>query len=251
MVSKFLSSIFIFITETNFISKAFCPYVTKQYSIDMDGLDLRTTIEKLVSDNDSPFSSIFRTNTIFELGYTSKLGEASNRMRGKMGVIKNDETGLFFRRVKSFERMEGVCIVFKNVSCRNGENISAIAEKLLYNQMIHFHHGICLSTPGSFGQGVKDNKDVFGKASFALYLIGAVAYSNFDFKENLRKGRIGTEKEFQFYKKQKDREKHEILQENTATLRSLVSSNAEILSKLDKLNNMDRNEHSSEDNNEG
>lgn len=189
-----------------------CPYMTTLYTIDMNGLPIDSTFEKLLSNPSSPMFSLFQTHTVFELGANTNKSEPCNRMRQKMGIVKaKQETGLFHRRVEHFQRMEAVCIWFKNVLSQDGEDTSKICEKSFFDKMIHYHHGRILSVPEAMGRTVHTKKDAFGLEEYGLYAIAAEPNSDYLFKQDLRKGRTGTEKEMALYEKMIEAEKAEVL----------------------------------------
>lgn len=231
------------------MSSDFCPYVTTQYSIEMNEkdneLDVFSTIDALVSNSDSPLLSLFKNYTVFEIGVTTDKKQPTDRMRKKMGLRKSKESGLFVRRVDSFKRMEGICIWFKNVLSEDGEFTSKICEKYLQDKLSNQHHGICLSTPQAHSKGINAVKDAFGYESFGLYVDAANPFSNYFFKEDLRKGRMGSEKEKALHKAMVEAEHAEMLKEIKKILpehSNAVEEQGEVIAsqaaKLDELGTM-------------
>lgn len=187
--------------------------MTTQYIIDMNGLDINSTFEILLSDPSSPMYSLFQTHTVFELGATTNKVTPCDRLRRKMGIIKsaNMTLGLFHRRLEHFQRMEAVCIWFKNVLSQDGEDTSKICEKAFFDKLIHYHHGTILSVPAFLGMAVPTKKNAFGLEECGLYIIAAEPSSQNVFKQDLRKGRMGREKELALYKRMIEAEKVEAI----------------------------------------
>lgn len=198
------------------------------YSCDMSGINIHSFIDGLVSNENSPFNALLKSNSIYDLGCSSGT-ESHGRMYRKMGLYEsNCATNLFARRIESLEYMQGVQIHLKNVAPVGGVEASKIVEEYLHEKISHKHYGICLAVPTYFGKGLFVKKDEFGNEGMILYLIGANPLSNFFYKQDLRKGRSAKEKESALLQEVQQALLSEQVAKQGEDIRELKNSNTEL-----------------------
>lgn len=190
------------------------PYQKMVYKCELpENANMRSVINALITDKASPFSFLFERDTVYDQGISNQDDGSDpfgfNRMSTTMGLFGSQKKKMFARYTDWFEHVEGVGILFKNVTPEEHINMSMMVEELAYVSFVNAHHGIILSSPKSFGHGIRETRNASnaGKESFLLYFTGAKPKHNHSLKANFRKGRKGRERERELYE-QKQKEEH-------------------------------------------
>lgn len=144
----------------------------------------------------SVLSEILENYTIYDVGVTN---HPEKRIPKSMGLQETKDK-MFARFVDSYEYIHAVGIEFVNVEPEKNVNMGRMIEQCIYEELVHSHAGVCLSSPEYFGQGITETRNNDGLEKFVGYIIAAKPKHNHSCKREFCNGRVGREKEKKFVK---------------------------------------------------
>ena len=196
-------------------------------------------VRELFRNEKSVLSDLLENNTVFDLGVTKNRPE--NRLSRSMGLHETKEK-MFARFVDSYEYVHAVGIKFVNVEPEKNVNMGRMIEQCIYEELVHSHAGVCLSSPEFFGLGITETRNNDGLEDFVGYIVGAKPIHNHSCKREFCNGSSGREKEKNFVKKRDvEMQKYQVsaIHENVESMGGRVESMDQKLtavdSKLDSL----------------
>ena len=200
------------------------PAIMEEYSVDMTDNDLRQVLQTLVSSPDSILYKLLKKNTFFEIGCSAD--GTTQRLRSKLALTSSSTSGLFKRlnTENHFVSTHGIAINFQNVQFAEDGDPKFVAEKWFYEELVQENHGICLSLPYYFSNGIKRS---IQNGNFKLYIIGALPRHNYKTKYSIVKGRTSTQREaeaFQELEASEERERNKSTHANVLKLLSLMQA---------------------------